>query len=214
MDTLLLSIPPNALETLILESISVDDVLNSEHIESHLLLGKNWKILQTLLQGSFKSGTSLLALSVQAEHHLAERQKQLTEVRYNTAVRVVEVQEALAKLDIEDFKKHMQTNCLKRLEQEHGIQTESIELQFAELSLVFAQLRNFYEHAAKHTYAVISVTSDNLVPTSHLTAVASTPDHAIAQTSDQLGAYSRFVQSQTFHAKQLKPDWRGQSLQP
>ena len=32
MDTLLLSIPPNALETLILESISVDDVLNSEHI--------------------------------------------------------------------------------------------------------------------------------------------------------------------------------------
>ncbi len=34
MDTLLLSIPPNALETLILESISVDDVLNSEHIES------------------------------------------------------------------------------------------------------------------------------------------------------------------------------------
>ena len=166
MDTLLLSIPPNALETLILESISVDDVLNSEHIESHLLLGKNWKILQTLLQGSFKSGTSLLALSLQAEHHLAERQKQLTEVRYNTAVRVVEVQEALEKLDIEDFKKHMQTNCLKRLEQEHGIQTESIELQFAELSLVFAQLRNFYEHAAKHTYAVISVTSDNLVPTS------------------------------------------------
>ena len=164
MDTLLLSIPPNALETLILESISVDDVLNSEHIESHLLLGKNWKILQTLLQGSFKSGTSLLALSVQAEHHLAECQKQLTEVRYNTAVRVVE--EALEKLDIEDFKKHMQTTCLKRLEQEHGIQTESIELQFAELSLVFAQLRNFYEHAAKHTYAVISVTSDNLTPIS------------------------------------------------
>ena len=95
MDTLLLSIPPNALETLILESIFVDDVLNSEHIESHLLLGKNWKILQTLLQGSFKSGTSLLALSVQAEHHLAERQKQLTEVRYNTAVRVVEVQESI-----------------------------------------------------------------------------------------------------------------------
>ena len=79
---------------------------------------------------------------------------------------MVAVQEALAKMDIEDFKKHMQTNCLKRLEQEHGIQTESIELQFTELSLVFAQLRNFYEHAAKHTYAVISVTSDNLVPTS------------------------------------------------
>ena len=99
-------------------------------------------------------------------YDLAHFQKQLTEVRYNTAVRVVEVQEALEKLDIEDFKKHMQTTCLKRLEQEHGIQTESIELQFAELSLVFAQLRNFYEHAAKHTYAVISVTSDNLVPTS------------------------------------------------
>lgn len=166
MDTLLLSIRPNALETLILESISIDDVLNSEHIESHLLLGKNWKILQTLLQGSFKSGTSLLALSVQAEHHLAERQKQLTEVRYNTAVRVVEVQEALEKLAIDDFKKHMQTTCLKHLEQEHGIQSESIELQFAELSLIFAQLRNFYEHAAKHTYAVISVTSDNLTPIS------------------------------------------------
>ena len=46
MDTLLLSIPPNALETLILESISVDDVLNSEHIESHLLLGKNGFVAQ------------------------------------------------------------------------------------------------------------------------------------------------------------------------
>lgn len=166
MDTLLLSIQPNALETLILESISVDDVLDSEHIKSKLLLGKNWKILQTLLQGSFKSGTSLLALSVQAEHRLSERQKQLDDVRYNTAIRVVEVHEALEKLAIDDFKKHMQTTCLKRLEQEHGIQTESIELQFSELGLLFAQLRNFYEHAAKHTYAVMSVTSEHLVPTS------------------------------------------------
>jgi hypothetical protein len=89
MDTLLLSIPPNALETLILESISVDDVLNSEHIESHLLLGKNWKILQTLLQGSFKSGTSLLALSVQAEHHLAERQKNKSFCRFNFTFQIL-----------------------------------------------------------------------------------------------------------------------------
>ena len=87
-------------------------------------------------------------------------------MRYNTAVRVVEVEEALGKLDIDDFKKHMQTTCLKRLEQEHGIRTESIELQFAELSLLFAQLKNFYEQAAKHNYAVISVTSDNLTPIS------------------------------------------------
>ncbi len=166
MDTLLLSIQPNALEMLILESTAVQDVLDSQQLESRLLLGSNWKILQTLLQGSFKSGTSLLALSVQAEHHLSERQKQLTEVRYNTAVRVVEVEEALGKLDIDDFKKHMQTTCLKRLEQEHGIRTESIELQFAELSLLFAQLKNFYEQAAKHNYAVISVTSDNLTPIS------------------------------------------------
>ncbi|OTG57135.1 hypothetical protein B9T36_15095 [Acinetobacter sp. ANC 4204] len=166
MDTLLLSIQPNALEMLILESTDVQDVLDSQQLESRLLLGSNWKILQTLLQGSFKSGTSLLALSVQAEHHLSERQKQLTEVRYNTAVRVVEVEEALGKLDIDDFKKHMQTTCLKRLEQEHGIRTESIELQFAELSLLFAQLKNFYEQAAKHNYAVISVTSDNLTPIS------------------------------------------------
>lgn len=168
MDTLLLSIQPNALETLMLESISEQDVLDSKHIESHLLLGQSWKILQTLLQGSFKSGTSLLALSVQAEHPLSERQTQLKEVRYNTVVRVVEVQEALEKLDVDDFKKHMQNNCLKRLEQEHGIRTETIELQFAELSLLFVQLKNFYQHAAEHNFAVVSVTSAHLVPESFI----------------------------------------------
>lgn len=166
MDTLLLSIHPNALETLILESVSVADVLNSGEIESQLILAKNGKILQALLQGSFKSGTSLLALSVQAEHHLSERQIQLGEVRYNTAVRVVEVHEALDKVDTDDFKKHMKTTCLKRLEQEQGISLESLEYKVAELSMLFAQLKNFYQNAAAHNYAVISVTSESLVPES------------------------------------------------
>lgn len=156
MEAVLLLIHPNDLETLILEAESPQDVLDSAFMRQSLYLGTAW---ETLNQALHPAEQPALEFAIQAEHPLSERLRHPDAVRYNTVVRVAELQQALQRLTVDEVKKRYQFAVVNT-----APEALAQELRLAELKLIYLQLQDFYRDAAHHNWAVLSVIQDKIRP--------------------------------------------------
>ncbi|UUS65102.1 MULTISPECIES: DUF1877 family protein [unclassified Acinetobacter] len=153
MDAILYLIPPNDLETLILEAETPQDVLDSPFVQHSLFLGEAWQELNPLLSVNSDSVAALYA--IQAEHPLSERRPGLSlAVHYNTVVRVAEIHQALQQLSVDEIKKRYLVMIAENAPEQ--------ELKLAELKLLFLQLQDLYRDAVRHNLSVLSVIQDGI----------------------------------------------------
>ena len=153
MDAILYLIPPNDLETLILEAETPQDVLDSPFVQHSLFLGEAWQELNPLL--SVNSDSAALGYAIQAEHPLSDRRPGLSlAVHYNTVVRVAEIHQALQQLSVDEIKKRYLVTIAETAPEQ--------ELKLAELKLLFLQLQDLYRDAVRHNLSVLSVIQDGI----------------------------------------------------
>ena len=154
MDAILYLIPPNDLETLILEAETPQDVLDSPFVQHSLFLGEAWQELNPLLSVNSDS-VAALSYAIQAEHPLSERRPGLSlAVNYNTVVRVAEIHQALQQLSVDEIKKRYLVTIAETAPEQ--------ELKLAELKLLFLQLQDLYRDAVRHNLSVLSVIQDGI----------------------------------------------------
>lgn len=159
MQASLLLVHPNDLETFILEAQTAEDVLMSPLIQQSLYLGETWDILNQAFQLTNQQAKNSLAFILQAEHLLSERIHQANSVRYNTVVRVSEIQKSLQDVSTDEIKKSYQFIVVQTVPE---VLTE--ELRLAELKLIYSQLQDFYQEAVHHNWAVVSVIQEKIQP--------------------------------------------------
>ncbi|WP_180041423.1 MULTISPECIES: DUF1877 family protein [unclassified Acinetobacter] len=154
MDAILYLIPPNDLETLILEAETPQDVLDSPFVQHSFFLGEAWQELNPLLSVN-RDSAAALNYAIQAEHPLSERRPGLSlAVHYNTVVRVAEIHQALQQLSVDEIKKRYLVTIAETAPEQ--------ELKLAELKLLFLQLQDLYRDAARHNLSVLSVIQDGI----------------------------------------------------
>ncbi|WP_180121085.1 DUF1877 family protein [Acinetobacter sp. YH12086] len=154
MDAILYLIPPNDLETLILEAETPQDVLDSPFVQHSFFLGEAWQELNPLLSLNSDSAAAL-SYAIQAEHPLSERRPGLSlAVHYNTVVRVAEIHQALQQLSVDEIKKRYLVTIAETAPEQ--------ELKLAELKLLFLQLQDLYRDAVHNNLSVLSVIQDGI----------------------------------------------------
>ena len=155
----LLLIHPNDLETLIIEAETIQYVLESSFIRQSFYLGNVWEALNQVLNPANQQAENSLKFIIQTEHPLSEKINQPSLVRYNTVVRVSEIQKNLQHLTVDEIKKRYQftvaNTAPEALEQ---------ELRLAELKLIYLQLQDFYREAIRNNWAVVSVFQEKIQP--------------------------------------------------
>ena len=159
MEAVLFLIYPNDLETLILEAETSQNVLESEFMQQSLYLGTAWETLNQALNPAGQPAQEGMEFAIQAEHPLSERLSHPDVVRYNTVVRVAELQQALQQLTVDEVKKRYQFAVVNT-----APEALAQELRLAELKLIYLQLQDFYREAARKNWAVLSVIQDKIRP--------------------------------------------------
>lgn len=151
MQTILYTIHPNDLETLMIEAEQLDDVLHSPFLKDKEVFDVIGQHLASLLNNiSTDSHHQTISYSMQGEYPLSERLHPANTVHYNPVVQVVEIHQALDAISVAQFKQQV-------------ITAEPSIYSSAELVLDFQQLQSFYQDAARQNLAVISVVAPDLI---------------------------------------------------
>ncbi|WP_130803922.1 DUF1877 family protein [Acinetobacter ihumii] len=164
MNAVLLAIEPNDLEILMLEAQSIDEIYHAPSIRSKLNLGETWQSLQFLLTRSAKQHQdSPLVFAIEAEYAFAHPALAVASVRYNPVVEVEEIAKELDTISTEQFKHQFDPEQLNQNKLFPFHWGRDVEKEQAELAMLFVQLKNFYELAKQHNYAVISLHSQQIM---------------------------------------------------
>ena len=162
MDAFLFSIAPNDLENLMLDAYSMEDIEHAPNLQQQIDLGKLWPVLDQVLSQHSSASLSLHDL-IYAEYPISEHPKLKPVARYNPAVHVMELTQALEQISTEDLQKycrqHRPTSDVAQL-----LGNNTAELDQAELTLLLTQLKSFYRNAMQQNHAVISLIAENLRP--------------------------------------------------
>lgn len=162
MDAFLFSIAPNDLENLMLDAYSMHDIEHAPNLQQQIDLGKLWPVLDQVLSQHSSASLSLHDL-IYAEYPMSEHPQLKPVARYNPAVHVMELTQALERISTEDLQKyclqHRHTSDVAQLLGDHTAQLDQ-----AELTLLLTQLKSFYRNAMQQNHAVISLIAENLRP--------------------------------------------------
>lgn len=162
MDAFLFSIAPNDLENLMLDAESMRDIEQAQSLQQHIDLGLLWPVLNQMLSQHSSVNLNLHDL-IYAEYPISEHPKLKPVARYNPAVHVMELTQALEKISVEDLQKYCQQRShTSEIAQLLGDKTA--RLDEAELILLLTQLKSFYHHAMQQNHAVVSLIAENLRP--------------------------------------------------
>lgn len=165
MQTLLFTIHPNDLETLMIEAEQLSDVLESGYLKDKEIFDVIGQHLAMVLNNiATATEHHALTYSMRAAYTLSERLHPINTVHYNPVVHVVEIHQALEATSLEQFKKY----ALNDLTQHLAVSKSTADIQKldypqAELLLEFQQLKSFYQDATRQNMAVISVVAANLI---------------------------------------------------
>lgn len=157
MKTILLSIAPNDLETVLIDAEHIAEVYNDENFTNSLNLQNTWHAMHYMLTGQDTGGESPLCYSVEAEYPFPHVTSEGEIVRYNSAVLVSEISEALNQIDTKKFREHFDAEKMAQA-QIYPEQWEiKSEIKLDQLSLIFIQFKTFYQHAHDNNHAVVSL---------------------------------------------------------
>jgi hypothetical protein len=160
MQMLLISVPPNSVESLLISAEHVDDVLHAQGIQARLILDE----VRYALAHIFQNHATLNA-AINPEHILSTHGMEGGKVSYNTAVQVAQIYESLNAMEDTDIKALYKPRSMHQAQlplMDWGIDPEQ---DLRRLKVAFNQLQSFYFDAAEHNLAVIRVVGERLFAT-------------------------------------------------
>ncbi|MCJ8160884.1 DUF1877 family protein [Acinetobacter zhairhuonensis] len=162
MDAFLFSIAPNDLESLMLDAENMRDIEQAPYKQDQIDLGELWPVLAKILSQQSSANLNLHDL-IYAEYPISEHPKIKSVARYNPAVHVMELTQALEQISVEELqkycRKHQHTSEIAQLMGDHTAQLDE-----AELTLLLTQLKSFYRNAVEQNHAVVSLIAENIRP--------------------------------------------------
>lgn len=156
MDTILLSIEPNDLETILIDAETIQEIYRDRDLKNKLNLKESASILHFLLTGKESGGEAPLSFTIFGEYPFVHIQTVVESAKYNSAVIVAEIAEALHLLSTEEIKRRFEQEEFKRSQLYHHLNSNNL-ITLELLLENFIRLKFFYGHAHENNQAVISL---------------------------------------------------------
>lgn len=156
MNTLLLSIAPNELETILIDAESIQEISYDPDVQASLNIREIASVLHFLLTGKVNGGEAPLSFALSGEYAFPHIKAGVESAFYNSSILVTEISAVLHHISTEEIKRRFEQDEFKKSKLDHHLSLTA-DVLLEKVEDIFIQLKSFYRHAAEKNQSVISL---------------------------------------------------------